>query len=97
MDMFKFKITLDRHNGIQNLNYYDLPDPPRFSLPSTFNSFGSCTPPASLLSLQTRILLSLFSFGSCTPPASLLSLSDSDPPLLNSFGSCTPPASLLSL
>jgi len=36
MDTFKFKITLDRHNGIQNLNYYDLPDPPRFSLPSTF-------------------------------------------------------------
>ncbi len=32
------KITLDRHNAIQNLNYYDLPDPPRFSLPSTFNS-----------------------------------------------------------
>ncbi len=37
MDTFKFKITLDRHNGIQNLNYYDLPNPPRFSLPSTFN------------------------------------------------------------
>ncbi len=36
MDTFKLKITLDRHNGIQNLNYYDLPDPPRFSLPSTF-------------------------------------------------------------
>jgi hypothetical protein len=36
MDTFKFKITLDRHNGIQNLNYYDLPDPSRFSLPSTF-------------------------------------------------------------
>jgi hypothetical protein len=36
MDTFKFKITLDRHNGIQNLNYYDLPDPPCFSLPSTF-------------------------------------------------------------
>ncbi len=36
MDTFKFKITLDRHNAIQNLNYYDLPDPPHFSLPSTF-------------------------------------------------------------
>jgi hypothetical protein len=39
MDMFNFKITIDRHNAIQNLNYYDLPDPPRFSLPSTFNYF----------------------------------------------------------
>jgi hypothetical protein len=36
MDTFKFKITLDRHNAIQNLNYYDLPDPPWFSLPTTF-------------------------------------------------------------
>ena len=36
MDTFKFKITLYRLNAIQNLNYYDLPDPPRFSLPSTF-------------------------------------------------------------
>ncbi len=36
MDTFKFKITLDRHNAIQNLDYYDLPNPPRFSLPSTF-------------------------------------------------------------
>jgi hypothetical protein len=26
MDTFKFKI----HNAIQNLNYYDLPDPPTF-------------------------------------------------------------------
>ena len=33
---FKFKITLDRHNAIQNLNYYVLPGPPLFSLPSTF-------------------------------------------------------------
>ncbi len=40
MATFKFKITLDRHNGIQNLNYYDLPDPPRFSLPSTFNKYS---------------------------------------------------------
>jgi hypothetical protein len=36
MDTFKFKITLDRLNGIQNLNYYYLPEPPRFSLPSTY-------------------------------------------------------------
>jgi hypothetical protein len=36
MDTFKFKITLDRHNVIQDLHYYDLPNPPRFSLPSTF-------------------------------------------------------------
>jgi hypothetical protein len=34
--MFKFKITLDRHIGIQNLIYSLLPDPPLFSLPSTF-------------------------------------------------------------
>jgi hypothetical protein len=34
------KFSLDRHNGIQNLNYYDLPDPPRFSLPSTFKNEG---------------------------------------------------------
>ncbi len=34
--MFKFKITFDRHTAIQNLNYYDLPDFPHFSLPSTF-------------------------------------------------------------
>jgi hypothetical protein len=39
MDTFKFKITLDRHNAIQNLNNYDLPDPPRFSLPSTFKMY----------------------------------------------------------
>ncbi len=38
MDTFKFKITLDRHNDVQNLNYHDLPDPPRFSLPSTFKN-----------------------------------------------------------
>ena len=37
MDTFKFKITLDRHNGTKNLNFYDLPDPPHFLLPSTFN------------------------------------------------------------
>jgi hypothetical protein len=42
MDMFKFKINLDRHNAVQNLNYYDLPDPPRFSLPSTFNCCRVC-------------------------------------------------------
>jgi hypothetical protein len=39
MDTFKFKITLDRHNAIQNLHYYDLPNPPRFSLPSTFDEY----------------------------------------------------------
>jgi hypothetical protein len=35
--MFKFKITLDRHNLGLNLNDDFLPDPPLFSLPSTFN------------------------------------------------------------
>jgi hypothetical protein len=35
--MFKFKITLDRHNAGQKLNYCVHPDPPLFSLPSTFN------------------------------------------------------------
>ncbi len=35
-DMFKFKITLHRHDARQNLNYYILLDPPLFSLPSTF-------------------------------------------------------------
>ncbi len=34
--MLKFKMTPDRHNPIQNLNYYLRPDPPLFSLPSTF-------------------------------------------------------------
>ncbi len=34
--MFKFKISLERHDARQNLNYYVLPDPPLFSLPSTF-------------------------------------------------------------
>jgi hypothetical protein len=34
--MFKFKITPDRHNAVQILNYCLLPDPPLFSLPSTF-------------------------------------------------------------
>jgi hypothetical protein len=38
--MFKFKITLDRHDARQNLNYYALPDPPLFSLPSTFKSLS---------------------------------------------------------
>jgi hypothetical protein len=32
----QIKITPDRHNAIQNLNYCLLPDPPLFSLPSTF-------------------------------------------------------------
>ncbi len=35
--MFKFKITLDRHNARQKLTYCLLPDPQPFSLPSTFN------------------------------------------------------------
>jgi hypothetical protein len=30
------QITFDRHNAILNLNYCVLPDPPLFSLPSTF-------------------------------------------------------------
>ncbi len=38
-DTFKFKIPLDRHNARQNLNYYVLPNPPLFSLPSTFNPY----------------------------------------------------------
>jgi hypothetical protein len=33
---FKFKITPDRHNAGQKLIYCLLPDPPHFSLPSTF-------------------------------------------------------------
>jgi hypothetical protein len=33
---FKFKITPNRHNAIQNLIYSLLHDPPLFSLPSTF-------------------------------------------------------------
>jgi hypothetical protein len=36
-DTFKFKLTLDRHNARLKLIYCLLPDPPRFSLPSTFN------------------------------------------------------------
>jgi hypothetical protein len=30
------QITLDRHNAILKLNYWPLPNPPNFSLPSTF-------------------------------------------------------------
>ncbi len=33
---FKFKLTLDGHNARLKLIYCLLPDPPRFSLPSTF-------------------------------------------------------------
>jgi hypothetical protein len=36
--MFKSQITLDRHNARPRLNYYFLPDPSHFSLPSTFNA-----------------------------------------------------------
>ncbi len=35
-DKFKFQITLDRHNARLKLNYCLLPDPPNFSLLSTF-------------------------------------------------------------
>ncbi len=42
---FKFKITHDRHNAIQSLNYYDLPDPRHFSLPSTFKYCTNCEVP----------------------------------------------------
>ncbi len=34
---FKLRITLDRHNARPRLNYYFLPGPSHFSLPSTFN------------------------------------------------------------
>jgi hypothetical protein len=33
---FKLQITLDCHNARPRLNYYFLPDPSHFSLPSTF-------------------------------------------------------------
>jgi hypothetical protein len=36
--MFKLQITLNRHNARQRLNYYFLPDPSHFSLPSTFKT-----------------------------------------------------------
>jgi hypothetical protein len=39
--MFKFKITPDRHNAIQKLNYSVLPHPPDFSFPSTFKALSS--------------------------------------------------------
>jgi hypothetical protein len=38
---FKWQITLDRHNAIPRLNYYVLPDPSNFSLPSTFKGYIS--------------------------------------------------------
>jgi hypothetical protein len=37
MTRSNLNITPDRHNAIQSLNYYDLPDPRHFSLPSAFN------------------------------------------------------------
>ena len=40
--MFKFEITPDRHNAIQNLNYCILSVPHHFSLPSTFNEPALC-------------------------------------------------------
>ncbi len=39
---FKFKMIPNRHNAIQNLNYYLCPDPPLFSLPSTFKPRVFC-------------------------------------------------------
>ena len=38
--MFKFKITPDRHNAVQKLNYCVLPHPAHFWLPSTFKKGG---------------------------------------------------------
>ncbi len=35
---FKFQITPDRHKARQKLTYCLLPDPPHFSLPSTFKA-----------------------------------------------------------
>ncbi len=43
---FKFKLTLDRHNARLKLIYCLLPDPPRFSLPSTFKGVGEQHSPA---------------------------------------------------
>jgi hypothetical protein len=37
--MFKFKITLDRHNVRPKVNYWLHSDPPHFSLQSTFKEF----------------------------------------------------------
>jgi hypothetical protein len=33
---FNLQMTLNRHNARPRLNYYGLPYPPHFSLPSTF-------------------------------------------------------------
>jgi hypothetical protein len=49
---FKFKITPDRHNAGQNLYYFVLPDPPHFSLPSTFK-LCSGTVPFSLMGIDS--------------------------------------------
>jgi hypothetical protein len=38
-NMFKLQMTLDRHNARPGLNYYVLPYPPHFSLPSTFKAY----------------------------------------------------------
>jgi hypothetical protein len=40
-DTFKSQITLDRHIARPRLNYYVLPDPPHFSLPSTFKDVSN--------------------------------------------------------
>ncbi len=54
---FKFKITPDRQNDIQNLNYYVLPDPPLFLLPSTFNSSPLKWKPVSADPLSLYVIL----------------------------------------
>jgi hypothetical protein len=36
--MFKLHLTFDRHNARLKINYCLLPDPPHFSLLSTFNA-----------------------------------------------------------
>ncbi len=36
--MFKLQMTRDRYNARQKLNFCLLPDPPLFSLPSTFKA-----------------------------------------------------------
>ncbi len=64
---FKFKITPDRHNAKQSLNYYDLPDPRNFSLPSTFKAFITVqnmlprsSPLAKLFKTPTRVITLAF-------------------------------------
>jgi len=49
---FKLQMTLNRHNARPRLNYYGLPYPPHFSLPSTFNASSF-----SINSLFTNLIL----------------------------------------